>query len=398
MIQIFEPIQPRVQASPSRLPAVLTILPLCSCECHSGTKHAARVRAARVRAPAGRDRLERDQEIEARREPPDLRALRHGIGRDQAEALAEAARRMGEAREAARQLECTNNLKQIGIAFQNHIDARGFFPPANVSDPTITCCAGAGWAWGTLILPFIDQSGLYDQLSPNLEFPAATGRNAPSTVGASATLAPLVQTNISGFRCPSDPAGWLATTEDAGCDSGASGKSLLGRTPSTRYARSNYVVSMHDLAVQNDMRSSKLNGISFSNSRVKFKDLTDGSNYTLAAGERIDKVLGGLAAGNPAPKHPASAVWAVSNLAGYANPDGTNFCFWRGMIQQGASANYPINDFSTVDTSKAFSSFHADGAMFVFCDGSVRFLNQSINSTTFQYLANRKDGKSVSKD
>ena len=386
MIQIFEPIQPRVQASPSRLPAVLTILPLCSCECHSGTKHAARFRAARVRAPAGRDRLAFTL--------VELLVVIAIIGTIVGLLLPA----VQSAREAARQLECTNNLKQIGIAFQNHIDARGFFPPANVSDPTITCCAGAGWAWGTLILPFIDQSGLYDQLSPNLEFPAATGRNAPSTVGASATLAPLVQTNISGFRCPSDPAGWLATTEDAGCDSGASGKSLLGRTPSTRYARSNYVVSMHDLAVQNDMRSSKLNGISFSNSRVKFKDLTDGSNYTLAAGERIDKVLGGLAAGNPAPKHPASAVWAVSNLAGYANPDGTNFCFWRGMIQQGASANYPINDFSTVDTSKAFSSFHADGAMFVFCDGSVRFLNQSINSTTFQYLANRKDGKSVSKD
>ena len=302
------------------------------------------------------------------------------------------------AREAARGSQCSSNLKQIGIALHNFHDSRGFFPPANVSDVTVplpTCCAGEGWAWGTFILPYIEMSEVYDKFRPNIEFPAPTGTNTPSVVGADAILAPLVKTSIPVYRCPSDSEGLLATLE-AACDVPYEGKTLRGLTPRTRYGRSNYVISMHDVSIANDMRTSKLNGLSFSNSRVKLKDVSDGLSSTLAAGERVHRAPGkSSGADSTAPVHPGSAVWAATNINGYANPDGYTSCLWRGMITNGASTFYSINDFSTVNTSKGYSSNHPGGASFVYADGSVRLLDQNIDATILSRLANRRDGKVI---
>ncbi len=329
------------------------------------------------------------------------------------------------AREAARQSQCSSNLKQIGIAFHNHHDAYGALPPANINslsnDPSPSVFAGheANWAWGTFILPFVEGNDVFVTLNPNRVMPATAGANTLVAAGASSTLAPLVRTGMPIYLCPSDPQGPLTSDRTENKDAR---RTLAGQSPATRFGRSNYVVSLHDNQLQNNLNEVRdavrnvriqvrLDGVAFCNSKVRFKDILDGTGSTLLVGERVDAVTGGgRGTGgttewgpnsgsfvmNIAPINPVSAVWAGTNLSGYANPDSTtNGSLHRGMIWNGASAHYSINDFSTVNASKGYSSNHRGGALFVFSDGAVRPLNQDIDATIFKRLANRRDGNVI---
>ena len=315
------------------------------------------------------------------------------------------------ARESARGSQCSSNLKQIGLALHNFHDARGFFPPAQVSDASSAVpywdLSGANWGWGTYILPYVEQSDIFVQFKPNFIYPVPSDTNTLAATGSSSTLAPLVKTAMPIYLCPSDPQGPLTSDRTENKDE----RRILSGGQNVRYARSNYILSMSGSSVNNDRRTKLFEGIAFSNSRVKFKDVTDGTGSTLAAGERVDAVSGGgrgtggttqwgpNSGGfvmNIAPINPASAVWAGTNLHGYANPDAyTVGSLHRGIAWVGASAYYGINDFSTVDASKGYSSNHPGGASFVYADGSVRLLNQDIDATTLSRLANRRDGKVI---
>src|SRR5947209_7642263 len=77
------------------------------------------------------------------------------------------------AREAARRMQCVNNLKQIGIAMHNYHESQGVFPPGYTSywkkdggdAGTAEDDIGQGWAWGSLILPQMEQSALYNAIN-----------------------------------------------------------------------------------------------------------------------------------------------------------------------------------------------------------------------------------------
>src|SRR5215510_8064605 len=93
-------------------------------------------------------------------------------------------------REAAARMKCSNNLKQMGLAFHSYNDTYNALPTGWVT--TIANKPSPGWSWGTLILPFIEQDNLYKQLNPDLVTPGGPTVNA------------LTQTRISVYRCPSD--------------------------------------------------------------------------------------------------------------------------------------------------------------------------------------------------
>lgn len=237
-----------------------------------------------------------------------------------------------QAREAARRSQCRNNLKQFGIALHNYHDTHQTFPMAVAN---YTCAAGTPnylanrlWGWGTYVLPFMENSALYDQLNPN-----GCSNPMPGN-GFTINGERLLQTPLPAFVCPSD------TGDDINV--------FLGS-----FSKSNYVLS---------------EDIGSTNTRVRMRDITDGQSNVLLVGERALKR-------DPAGQRQTGAIiWGRND-----NTDASNKF----------RANWPINSPNPTTSNTAISndngcfrhntsSQHTGGAHFVMCDGAVKFISETI--------------------
>ena len=143
-------------------------------------------------------------------------------------------------REAAARMQCANNLHQLGLALHHYHDANSRFPPAfirtsgkqsgtayGISYPDDTWSGLTGWAWGTLLLPYVEQDNLYKSL--NLNLPCWAPENAP-----------FVKTKLSIFLCPSATGG--SEGFKVAYDSG-DGKHGAPFSPTIFFAHSHYVTN-----------------------------------------------------------------------------------------------------------------------------------------------------------
>lgn len=242
------------------------------------------------------------------------------------------------AREAARRTQCVNNMKQIGLGLHTHHDVHRQFPAGHLYK---TSTDGA-WGWGSLILPFIEQDNLYNLIRP-------------TTTTMSSTANANTQTVLDAFICPSDP-----------------GPEINAKRGS--HAKSNYQgVYGNETAAHSTTAG---NGLLFGNSKLGFRDITDGSANTFAVGECLTQIPTGS---TPEKK---GGIWAGSNTG--AAHGGT---FW---VTDNVAANR-INGTNWW----AFSSNHPTGCNFLFGDGSVHFISETIAGTTYEYLGQRNDGQVV---
>ncbi len=273
------------------------------------------------------------------------------------------------AREAARRISCRNNLKQIGMAILNFESSKRALP-AGFS--YFTGSDAPCWGWGTFILPFMEQSTLYDGLQPDSRRLSTLYTASPAAADQA-----LLQTTIAGYRCPTDTAPALNTLLRFG---GANHFPL---------ATSNYVASAGAQLLSgsynapfNDTdcgggffgaRDVKSSSPGAGPSGVTLERVTDGTSKTLAVGER-------------AAFHYA-AVWAgVGANGSYANEQ---------TARARARPQFPVNsDFAgqQQNRGKGFSSPHVGGVQYVFLDGSVTFITESLTAVQLGYLANRQDG------
>jgi len=154
------------------------------------------------------------------------------------------------AREAARRMSCTNNLKQIGLAIHTYHDAYRLFPQGYINQPALH----EAWGWTVFILPYLEQKPLHDRLDVN-------DRRLTDLMTDVAEL-PLLQIRLEVYRCPSDNTPDLLPHEL---------RHFEGVTwplhPDFEPATSNY---MGDRGFFDKPAAFKNDGIFFGNSRVNF--------------------------------------------------------------------------------------------------------------------------------
>jgi prepilin-type N-terminal cleavage/methylation domain-containing protein/prepilin-type processing-associated H-X9-DG protein len=255
------------------------------------------------------------------------------------------------AREAARRAQCTNNVKQIGLALHNYHDAHGVLPPGYIYQQGY---AVGGFGWASMVLPHLEQTPLSNSINFNL--PAWSAVNSTACVAA-----------VNSYQCPTD---YTAT------------KGFLERE-GFRYAPSSYVAyfGLADL----DLTPEDDRGMFRRNSRVRFADATDGLSQTLLAGEWTNAVyLTVVGSGNHLD---LETVWPGAIKEGADDDHGHTTLF---------QSLYLINSPNFDDRSSM--SYHPGGSNYLFGDGSVRFLKLSINLGIYQALGTRAGGEVISAD
>ena len=328
------------------------------------------------------------------------------------------------ARAAARRMSCTNNLRQFGLAMLNHESARGHFPPTDARPPAATApwSTGGGWSLHARILPYAEAATVADRL----DFSQTAFRGNFSAQTPNPAFAALFATPIPMLLCASDPA------------------PVVNLSNGFTYAGNNYMVSIGSATADGsgkyfwDFRS-PTDGIVFENSKVRFRNITDGASKTVISSEAVRSIGNdtAFAAGSP-PQVPyqytynGSADFNPTTVALNANPTApttaeidalvaawnTKAVTWRGasspaMRGRGLSwaattagngltngflpPNSPIPDY-VVHWSGFFGpkSWHPDGANVLFADGHVEFLSDSTEATVHRGLHSINGGETVS--
>jgi prepilin-type N-terminal cleavage/methylation domain-containing protein/prepilin-type processing-associated H-X9-DG protein len=272
------------------------------------------------------------------------------------------------AREAARRAQCVNNLKQIGLALHGYHGSREAFPPAYVTDVVNNAASpeiGPGWGWGIMILADLEQKPLYDAVNFNLQITDPGSMTARTAV-------------LSVFLCPSDVGIGAVVVRDA------SGKVLVGDLSAGQYVASAGQLEPDEYPDSN-------NGVFYRNSRNGLRDITDGSSMTLMVGERSRNVADATWIGAiPTAQLCTNPRWAVRECG----PASTMVVSHTGSAGTG-TIYVPNSKSSMVDD---YWSFHRGGCNFLFGDGSVRFIKESVNPSIFSYLSTRAGGELVGSD
>ena len=264
-----------------------------------------------------------------------------------------------QAREAARRTQCKNNLKQIGLALHNYHDVHLTFPsgtsPSRLTTNNNRVRANfESWGWSAFILPFLDQQPLFD----NLDINGSTLNEALMRADAAGTLNSSFET-LSAFMCPSDTTGPRMDTARRSSFAGLAGVSVDWRAPTMNYAGSTGGVC-GDVRSPREQNDRPPLGIFYNGSKVRIRDITDGTSNTFLVGEREERCGAG--------------TWI-----GARNPDGSGS---QGNDYGLARVRIPVNDPVNTGNDRCtdgFSSLHTGGAQFLFCDGSVHFISENID-------------------
>jgi len=274
------------------------------------------------------------------------------------------------AREAARRMQCSNNLKQLGLAMHNYESAHKRFPSGTVyvwplaPAPDLNVAIPQGnWGWGALVLPFIEQNNLHNQIG-------VSQMSMPQSMDIPANLAAM-RTPVPSFRCPSDNGPELNT--------GRLFSSASGNVANQSLATSNYVAvnSSNELRRNKGVPGGSANGMFAMNAGTKIGEITDGTSNTLMIGERCWQLAhnqGGMHINNAAVVFGTRGVRQNSE-AGLAD------CLAAGNYKLNFRSFWPAPNGSTAaGARRAFSSQHTGGAMFARADGSVSFVSDSIEA------------------
>lgn len=270
------------------------------------------------------------------------------------------------ARESARRTECTNHLKQIGLACHEHHDTYRVFPPGWVQAP-FTVPQGqvlqGGHGYGPFLLPYLDQKPLADLYRWDKRAQGPENQ-------------PVAATQLEIYQCPSAEADrWVTAVEDS------RNYSYGGRGACGDYTG---VKDIDTQLVDQGLvdPANKYVGVLTQDYLTRIADITDGTSQTILITECAGRptlwragrpIAGGYAAGGP---------WVSGTLT-----------FGQGSTSDGVTKIGPCAINCTND--REVYSFHPAGANTLFSDGSVHFLSASLDIRVFAQLATRAGGEVV---
>ena len=270
------------------------------------------------------------------------------------------------AREAARRMSCTNNMRQIALAMANYEDVIKQLPPGRMgcdcnTSAADTCAISvasrrpstSGFA---MLLPQLEQQALYDQIGwqKGAVSPVTTCGDTNDTAGWNTNLATALKARPKVFVCPSDT---------AKAESGAYGVGSYALSHGSQGASFTSSQAMKH----------KNNGLFLYKTKIRLAEITDGTSNTIVAGEVYD----GHLANNP-------NRWLMAgrhgdSLRSTENPLNTPW----GQGNQFLGLN------------GAFGSRHPTGGNFAYADGHVSFISNHIDLPTYRAISTRAGGENL---
>jgi prepilin-type N-terminal cleavage/methylation domain-containing protein len=315
-------------------------------------------------------------------------------------------------REASARTTCSNNLKQIGLAAQNYHDANKSFPPLRLA-------GGDGWAtFWVLIMPFVEQGNLYSQwdLTKRYSQQTASARQTPVPIyfcpsrrGPQAGLSvaenfyvndiakidpaqggsanpnpnPLAEALQPRFSAANNPPGALG--DYAACIGDMRGSPNDPNSENWFNTASNGAIIIGNPTPSVSTTSAQTLVLTTWTSNTSFNKILDGASNTFLAGEKHvpQGMFGRLKVGD-GPVY--SGAWSCfpGRIAGIEDP-----------IATGPTDFIPSTGAPDGVYARRFGSWHPGICQFVFCDGTVRIIRNSIDTATLRRLAARDDGQSV---
>ena len=245
-------------------------------------------------------------------------------------------------REAARRSQCSNNLKQIGLALQNHHNSFKEFPPG-------TQYGDDDYGWGCMILPMLEQGQIRERIDIAADEPGVT---IPFQAGVTDQV-------LSSFICPSNPMDMLNSPirGDVGGHGRSDYKGCLG-------SGGGAITGM-------------FGKIKYFAKPTRIKDVLDGTSHTFAVGDGYTKFM--------------------IEIDGPDHPNAHDFGVWIGTNSQHQNvvAETDLKHIPNGDRDDSFASSHPGGVQMAFADGSVQYVSENVDMETYSYLGDKADGNIV---
>jgi prepilin-type N-terminal cleavage/methylation domain-containing protein/prepilin-type processing-associated H-X9-DG protein len=280
-------------------------------------------------------------------------------------------------RAAAARASCQNNLKQIGIALQNHHAARGAFPPGR-GTPT-----PAIFSTHAFLLPHLEQESAHARIDYSAA--PATFTVPPSTIHDGTRNLPAATALIRTFLCPADAGN--------------------GRMPGLPYAGTNYAGNAGSGWNSGFLMHS--DGVFQLGAPVRLDHIADGTSNTAAFSERTLGDGSGTDRRRAMREIPGNADTTSSACQSGGTWNGERGAKWivgnygNTLYNHAALPNPEEVDCINATQQKgrlAARSEHAGGVNMLFCDGGVRFVTNGISQTAWQAIATRSGGEWVGQE
>jgi prepilin-type N-terminal cleavage/methylation domain-containing protein len=295
------------------------------------------------------------------------------------------------AREAARRTQCSNHLKQLGLAGQLHVDTQGFFPSGGWGDHWVGAPdLGAGktqpGGWPYQLLPYLEETARRN---------AGRGQTGALSLAAAKEM---IETAIPGFYCPSRRAAIAYPYHHGAGFINSDRPEVVGRScyaanmgdlnwrkndegPRSFEEAENYRW-VHSEEVMSPRFGTGHTGIVFQRSEIAMRQITDGTSHTYLFGEK-----------NIQPEHYTTGTVGNEDQSMYNGHDQDNLRLcW---ISDAGKGLVPFPDTPKITFTYAFGGPHPGSWIAVYCDGSVHTLSYSMDPFIHKWLGNRQDGETI---